>query len=103
MISPASDELAKCSVLSNTLQHSHTARDAECSLFKDEGWKNYHTVNNLIDALSQINAPRLRFSVCIRRPVRQYKEIAKQRNIFRFIQFRLNYESWRIAYCSMLN
>ena len=39
MISPVSDELAKCSVLSNTLQHSHTARDAECSLFKDEGWK----------------------------------------------------------------
>ena len=56
MISPVSDELAKFSVLSNTLQHSHIARDAECSLFNDEGWKKLLYLNDLIDALSQINA-----------------------------------------------
>ena len=57
MISPVSDELAKFSVLSNTLQHSHIARDAECSLFNDQEWKKLLYLNDPIDALSQINAP----------------------------------------------
>ena len=57
MISPVSDELATFSVLSNTLQRSHIAREAECSLFNDEGWKKLLYLNDLIDALSQINAP----------------------------------------------